>query len=335
MSEHETLSLHIRDTTLELNPETGTIRWLRSFSGVEPIDLVAHVEGFDQWTILEKGKQRVLVQLGAEGRTLEAYAMGVAILRNAGATLENVGDLGDAEAWPYHFNARFKWWIASPDPISVSNEELHHGGTWAVFYHTLDEPHWWASIAVSEDPDDRMVAPSTNTRLLQAFRTAFWARPERLIHEDLPRDAILLTATRGALDRWGWLLNLTRRPGEGDEEYRLRIMVEAKLRFGGDTENDIIEFFENALSAPSGSVRIVERNRDPETGDHEPARFRLQFDLELLDNIGVAPEDYTAKIEELDEFLVRLTAAGVHADVEPAVEVFWDEAAWDEDVYAP
>lgn len=171
--------------------------------------------------------------------------------------------------------------------------------------------------------------PTNIAKYLQAWRDGFWQQ----IEADLTTaqaNSYVATASGIALDLHGYATRTTRREGESDEAYRIRIIGARKRLYGGVTVDDIIETVATIIDADTGSqnIEVVENIRAD--GTFEPAYFRVIFSTTFLAAQGFAPSEYADVFQEIQDTLKDIAAAGVRVEVTLAGGATWDSSLWDD-----
>lgn len=170
-------------------------------------------------------------------------------------------------------------------------------------------------------------APGTNLyKLFDAIQAGYWQGVNDTM-DDMREQMFVATMTGKNLDEWARAINLLRRTGEGDAEYRIRIYGAIRRLIGGTNGDSIGEFVEAILGAPPGSVQVL--NNCEQDGSFCPAKFAVQFDFSLLSTLGFTEDQFGDIIATIDAVLTRNSAAGVKGEVLVQGGAQWDTAVWD------
>jgi hypothetical protein len=173
-------------------------------------------------------------------------------------------------------------------------------------------------------------ADSNIAKFFQAVYNGCWVTIERGI-ADLQAQRYVSTMTGAVLDKWARVVKLTRKAGESDAQFRLRVIGAIRRLRGGATPDDLLAFTETLLNASPGDVKLFE-NKDSQ-GAYRDAYVRVEVPAELLARLGFATSEYATVIANIETILDRVAGGGVKTEVLLAGGAVWDTDAYDDGVY--
>lgn len=314
------------------DPAEGVVTWDHAHTDT----LEATLEGFEEWVVEEVENDHAVLTLGPSPETtVEIYAVGLVRfldVRGRFIFIDTVDDIDVTEA-PF-FRRRVingsqtDWWIASTGTWDVSSSILttEQGEDTAIFYDDRNKANW-INATLRYDKSALMVGGTNIEKMLRVLEMGGWEE-WKTDYDEIRDSALILDDFKGReLDKFGRGVDIGRRAGEPDAEYRLRLKGDILARDGNVPRTRMIALLHTLLDADPGDVAI-EHNVDVSTGEFRPRYFKVVLSTDVFEDAGI-DSPFDQQVTDVEEIITRASGAGIKGEVELLTSAEWNSSDWD------